>query len=564
MKKYSAFVIMILFCLCGYSVARSYGFTVFPDEFGYWAYAAEFAGYDWSDIVSLGSYYSYGYSIILYPIFTLCQNAVTAYRMAIVVNFFLLGLSFFLWKGLTQKLFREEKKETAAFYAAIAVCYPSWLFYARTTLAEIVIATLYAVICVLFYHYFEHNKRSTAVLLIAALVYIHFVHMRTIAIPIAGAITMAGYYAAKKKKVKNIFLMFLAFASAFIVGFFIKEWATGGLYEASKTLATNDYAGQLGKIAYIFTWEGLRDFLISLSGKVLYLGIASFGLGFLGIKYAVKKIYMRKESSANTWFYVFVLLSTLGATLINAIYTVGPGRIDALTYGRYHEYVLPILMILGIKELSENKKTVRDFGVILILEIVLTGMVAWSLTIYGQDNLHGYMMVGMSYLHQPDALQPISFYWRTLCFGVVLTAAVMALIRFVHMHKGMEALMALVLVLELALTMKASDLYLDDSARGAYRDTKLVERIERLTQEEDREIYYCLHNDSYDLISILQFMMREKDIRILDDKELFQEENAMEAKDLLLLDYRDPLTQEMKESYDNFFENGHFVLYYND
>ena len=73
--------------------------------------------------------------------------------------------------------------------------------------------------------------------------------------------------------------------------FFIKEWVTGHLYAASTSIATNDYAGQFGKIAYIFTKEGFRNFLISLSGKILYLGVASFGLAYWGIKHIVKQIY---------------------------------------------------------------------------------------------------------------------------------------------------------------------------------------------------------------------------------------------------------------------------------
>ena len=42
--------------------------SLFPDEFGYWAPAAEMLGWDWSESVSLGSYYSFGYS----PSFDTC------------------------------------------------------------------------------------------------------------------------------------------------------------------------------------------------------------------------------------------------------------------------------------------------------------------------------------------------------------------------------------------------------------------------------------------------------------------------------------------------------------
>ena len=50
------FILAVFF----YGIGRVYGFSLFPDEFGYWASAAKAAGYDWSEISSLGSYYSFG------------------------------------------------------------------------------------------------------------------------------------------------------------------------------------------------------------------------------------------------------------------------------------------------------------------------------------------------------------------------------------------------------------------------------------------------------------------------------------------------------------------------
>ena len=67
-----------------------------PDEFGYWTYAATLSGCDWSDIVSLGSYYSFGYTLILYPIFQIFQDSIVAYRAAVTVNFLLMILAYFV------------------------------------------------------------------------------------------------------------------------------------------------------------------------------------------------------------------------------------------------------------------------------------------------------------------------------------------------------------------------------------------------------------------------------------------------------------------------------------
>lgn len=567
-NQYSILIMLLVLCFGIFNITKSYGFLVFPDEFGYWTYAAMLAGYDWSDIVSLGSYYSYGYSLILFPIFILCKDAVIAYRVAIAVNFILLVCCFFIWKRLFSRLLGRMKDSMVVFWTAIAVFYPSWLFYARTTLAEIAIVTLYAAICMLLYDYLEHNRVSTLIMLVLALVYIHFVHMRTVAILIACAMTLAVYYLVKKKRLKQCLWVVLLLVGVFVIGYCLKEWITGTIYATSEKVNTNDYAGQMGKFTYMFTKEGFINLVISIAGKVLYLGIASFGLAYWGIWYAMKQILQAikawkkgREIATAQWFYLFVVLATIGATLVNAIYTIGPGRVDALTYGRYHEYVIPVLMILGIMEIWGGMKLVHGVIVTLLLKIGMTALVTWSLYTYGQTNMHGYMMVGMSYMHDIENFEPIPFYWQALGFAAVLTTLVTFVIRKISKHSHMEIFFALILVMELVLAVRAGNLYLDDSAKGAYRDTKIVEKIEQLNEDEDREIYY-LHDGDYALISIVQFMLRDEDIRIVQENSMWYEE--LEKEDLLLVDYRSPLTEELQEQYEFFMENGHFILYYND
>lgn len=568
-NKESLFVVILLLCFCGYNISRSYGFVLFPDEFGYWAYASMLTGYDWSDIVSLGSYYSYGYSLILFPIFVLCKNAVIAYRMAIAVNFILLGVCFFIWKKLIEKLFEHIGEKRKTFYAAIAVFYPSWLFYGRITLAEIVIVTLYAAICLLLYDYLEYNRMSTLIILVLALVYIHFVHMRTIAVLIACVITLVIYYAMKKNRIKQCITFLGLIAIIFLLGYGLKEWITGNIYAASDSVNVNDYAGQKGKIAYIFTEEGGRNLIVSVAGKVLYLGIASFGLAYFGMWNVVKKVIEgvktwkeKKELTTDKWFCLFVLLATAGAVMVNAIYTIHPGRVDALTYGRYHEYIMPILIVLGLIEISENSKVYRKLVAFLTAEGVMTALVTWSLVTYEQTNIHGYMMVGMSYLHQQNNFEPIHFFWQTFGIGAVLTCIVVLGFVWVKRHKGMEICLILLVALEMLLAVHAGKLYIDDSSLGAYRDTKIVQRIERLQEEQDREIYYLLTDKDYALISILQFMMRDEDIHIISKEEM--KTQKLQEEDLLVSDYRNPLSEILQEQYDSFMVNGHFVLFYNE
>ena len=92
-KRFLIFVLLMLICILGIGLPKQYAVRFLPDEFGYWSYAAKALGYDWSHLVSLKGYYSFGYSLILLPIMFFFQDAVLAYRMAIVVNAILLAAS---------------------------------------------------------------------------------------------------------------------------------------------------------------------------------------------------------------------------------------------------------------------------------------------------------------------------------------------------------------------------------------------------------------------------------------------------------------------------------------
>lgn len=97
---YEIFILLIVFCFFQYGIKKICGFTLYPDEFGYWASAANIVGYDWSEVASMGSYYSFGYSLILIPVLAVTQNGIVAYRIAVLINVMLMAVSFFYFKKL--------------------------------------------------------------------------------------------------------------------------------------------------------------------------------------------------------------------------------------------------------------------------------------------------------------------------------------------------------------------------------------------------------------------------------------------------------------------------------
>lgn len=564
-RRYDILFVLLMSCIVCHGISKSYGFYFPADEFCYWSYAAGLAGYDWSDIASLGSYYSYGYSLILLPVFLIFKDGVIAYRAAMVVNIALLAVCFFI----LQKMGRT-------FYAAAAVFYPTWLFYAGTTFAEILLVTLYLTTCMLLLKYLQTDNKRYMALMLAAMFYMYLVHLRAIGVLVSGTAVLLLYnirkYSIRKyimrnggRKVRSVLVPAAAaaviLAVGLLMGLFIKNYWTGMVYgDTADTLKNaNDYAGQFEKIAYIFSIEGLKNLIISVSGKILYLGLASYGIAYFGIIYAVRRVRERK------YFPLFVLLTTVAALMICAIYTIRPGRVDTLTYGRYHEYVMPVLLMMGIKELGSKavsaKRTMCRIAVMLELEAVMTWLVTASLNENGQTSFFGNTICGISWLYNPQDFEPVSYYWKVYLTGAVLTVAVCMGIWWTGRRRGREILLMLLVTMQIVIGIRLSSMCIDDSRLGCFRDTLLREVIYELNPEGSREVYYSTEGNAFGNIGILQFMMRDTPIHIVKtDYDL----DSQNEEDLLLIDFRSDQGEALAEKYDSHLTSGHFALYYNE
>lgn len=564
-RRYDILFVLLMSCIVCHGISKSYGFYFPADEFGYWSYAAGLAGYDWSDIASLGSYYSYGYSLILLPVFLIFKDGVIAYRAAMVVNIALLAVCFFI----LQKMGRT-------FYAAAAVFYPTWLFYAGTTFAEILLVTLYLTTCMLLLKYLQTDNKRYMALMLAAMFYMYLVHLRAIGVLVSGTAVLLLYnirkYSIRKyimrnggRKVRSVLVPAAAaaviLAVGLLMGLFIKNYWTGMVYgDTADTLKNaNDYAGQFEKIAYIFSIEGLKNLIISVSGKILYLGLASYGIAYFGIIYAVRRVREKK------YFPLFVLLTTAAALMICAIYTIRPGRVDTLTYGRYHEYVMPVLLMMGIKELGSKalsaKRTMCRIAVMLELEAVMTWLVTASLNENGQTSFFGNTICGISWLYNPQDFEPVSYYWKVYLTGAVLTVAVCMGIWWTGRRRGREILLMLLVTMQIVIGIRLSSMCIDDSRLGCFRDTLLREVIYELNPEGSREVYYSTEGNAFGNIGILQFMMRDTPIHIVKtDYDL----DSQNEEDLLLIDFRSDQGEALAEKYDSHLTSGHFALYYNE
>lgn len=569
-KEY-LFAITILFAFWAFGIGSTYGFSIFPDEFAYWSYAARLAGYDWSDVTALAPYYSYGYSLILIPIFVFCKDAVTAYRIAVSINFLFLFLAMVALAG-TMKRMMPDKKMPIVLFSALTVLLPCNLFYTQMTLTEVFLVALYIAAGSVLYRYLENNRLSTLLLLMLILIYLYTVHMRTVGVLLAAMIVVTIHIFLRGDKRWHVLAALGAALALFAAADFLKQQAFVYVYGGinQELVAANDYSGQMEKIRSVLSLEGFYDLLISLAGKVLYLGLATWGLFYWGIYGMVRQAFallrnIKKHVSAKPqqFFAVFVLLTVAAQIVIGTIYLLTLGEIGDYTYGRYSEMVIPFVMVWGFAVLwKERARFVwAATGGLALLQGLTTFLVVRQIIVTGADNFQGYFLVGISYLYNEADFQVDSFYAAAYLFCELLTVLVTAMALFCRSRKKRQYLLTAFAVVELVLAMRADIIYLEPFKKAAFRDSRMVDKMQTMQEEGRRIIYMDQVFPPY--VGILQFMGRDLDIQVMEHREAVADyEGDITDEDILIFAFDDAFLEEWEDKYAQKDVYGHFALLY--
>lgn len=579
MKRENGYLILFLvfiFCLFQYGIMRIFGFSLFPDEFGYWAPAAKALGWDWSDTTSLGSYYSFGYSLLLTPILYCVKDSIAAYRVAVGLNVALMAAGLVLLCRILGKLFVGMAKSRLILTGGIAALYPVWIFYTQLTMTEALLLFLYVLVCYLFLCFLEKPGMAAGGGLAAALAYMYFVHMRSIGTVLAVCIALflLAVWKWDRRYGKWIAVSLVILCLFFVLGGGLKESLISGLYQGSSGVAYNDYSGQWGKLAYLFSARGLWDFLIGLAGKILYLSLATYGLGIWGIWYAVKKVWKvlrqgRTGGEKTDFFWIFLLLSVLGQMMVTCIYTIGSNeadinRVDLFVHGRYNDMLMPMLMAVGIYAAGCSRKIVRGTGLIVVCQAICSWM-AWAEVVRtGIDDIDGFLTVGICYTFRNGTFQPGAFFLRVWLLGAGLTILFAGCIWIVRKWEEAEMLLLLLAFLQMGLAVLAGEHYIYWGNAFAYGDIQVADKLLEALEDvgEDARVVHFYDKEELQYIELVQFRLRDKQVEVLTREEQGQLEKIVEDGTILITQDTYAYNEELKKIYRKHWQSGHLVLFY--
>ncbi|MBO5207999.1 MAG: hypothetical protein J6B68_01500 [Lachnospiraceae bacterium] len=597
--QYFVLFILIIFCVFQYSIQKIYGLAIYPDEFGYWASAADWIGYDWSELASLGSYYSFGYSVILCPILFFCKNGIEAYRTAVAVNMILQCVSILLLWSIFRRIAywlncdegdkdTDKARERQSLIAlAASVFYPVWTFYMQMTLTEALLTFMYVLICYLLMIFLEKPKLVSAMLLILALLYLYFVHMRTVGVAMAAVLTLFVYAWKTPSERKKLFLCMVLLIVGVGVGLEIKGVITDSVYGMAdaSSLSGNDYAGQIDKFKLFLSLDGAVQLLTSCIGKIYYMGMATFGFFYIAIGHLIKDAWKLVSCCINKrkdvgqmgkiqWMSLFLLLSVVGQLLISAIFMMNPGRLDGIVYGRYNDYMLPVFIGLGILILMRSTHPVKTLLANIGISTVSFVVSLWIALKSGQTLMQGYFAAGISYLADEKDYQIIPEFCKAYLFGFFLMIMMTGCVWVGHKTEKSIVTIAVILLIEVALTFCLTEKYIYPFNETNYEKLKIYEYIEEYQSEEiDKretgEMKVCyLYNGGQTYIDLIQFMMQEESIHVIREKDaLNQTQNWEELKELLpqegflIVDINSDYLEKIEKLYEKCVESNDFILF---
>lgn len=374
----AAFFVCLSRCLLIYFMDGPF---VYADEMGYWSHAANMAGLQWS--IEGTSWYSYGYSLFLVPLFWISHDMYIIYKLALILNAIAGVMSFMVCYDISKRLSPQTNPLVLAAISVMVIMYPSFLAQSYIAWSETI---LYLFIWILFWIIIRFEEKQNIVLSILIgfiLGFIYMIHNRTIGVLVAYC--MIGFICSVLKKINwKYYMVSLAILVTVLK---ISGWAKNILKVKyvknfdSPSISGNGIESILDRLQAFSPIEAIKALFVSISGQAWYLLAATGLLVFWGIVVCIRQIKQKKQS----FFYGFAILSLAGTMGVSGIWWMnlsnissqGVVRVDGFFYGRYNECVLGIFLLLGLIYLVQmhiEKKNIALF-LIGIAFLLVTGLI---------------------------------------------------------------------------------------------------------------------------------------------------------------------------------------------
>lgn len=569
----------VLLGIYQYDINQIYGMVTYPDEFGYWATAANMLGWDWSQMASRGSYYSFGYSLILFPILKFCEDSVIAYKTAVTVNFSLHVVSFFLLKGIYKRIFIEQVEGEDVLAIGCTLLYPAWIVYSQMTLVDSLLIFMVILSCYLWLRFVEQPSIRWGIALVLSVMYSYSLHMRSVGIVVALGIVMVLWCLKNPSYGKKIlFLLLLMILIFWLIGC-LKDIVQHNVFsKATKDmLNVNDYNGQLEKVGFLFSVEGIKQAFSLVLGKILYMGLASAGTVFWAVLWSIEqlKILIKNEITESKlrpqsedikkqyqkmWLGFFFVLIFLGQLAICIIATIKNTNTEWMIYGRYIESIIPIGCFLGVSYVLQRHSIKKVFWGISVLYSIAAFSCIWKMKEIVTDSIRGEHSVATIFLleNESGSIVPINFFVRIWIVGILLMALLQLLFKVFRKEKIKIIIYTVIFAGMTIWGIDASKIYVYRANDYMSKEMIGVNVLEEGLQK-GKEIYYLEEgNERY--VSYIQMQLRENVLAVASIDEV-KKMNPLTT--LIVVDGKSKYIEYMEAHYKRKTIGFNYYVFYN-
>lgn len=412
-------------------------FTNFPyalnntgDEFSYLTMAANFSGIDWSQLTSTWCYYySFGYSLLIAPLFFIFNNIDLVYLCCVILNIIFIVGSFWISIKCFKKLFPKLNENLLLLFCLTISLYSSNIVNTKWAWGECALVFLYWLILNFLVNYTNDYKKKNLLVIGILSIFGYSIHQRFLVIIIALIIYLGFLLFLKKIKIKDLILLLVIVVLGYFLTNFLKNEFFVDFF-SKKNIDANNINGVINNLTNI-DWTNIKNLIRGGIGKLYYLVVSSFYLvpfsfvfGLKNIKYLIQK---KEKIDTRTLIVMFILIILIGAYLLNTIFMTGGGysRHDCIIYGRYMEYVYGPVLLVGFIEIINNSHRFKWLGTFFLMGLICAFFVSKSWTfeaITYSKSMSTSSIV--NYYFYPDKINLnmipyIALFIRTILVGIV-------------------------------------------------------------------------------------------------------------------------------------------------
>ena len=519
-----------------WNVQSLHSVTIIDDEFGYVGIAAQMADFDWTNMLKISNYYSYGYGLLFSLLFRAGFSSTAFFRAAVVCNVIFLAISFFIICYLARKIVSEKYDVLLALAITLYSCN---IFHVKLCWSETI---LYFLTWLMFFLLYQLSVKFQFGYLLAVVftsVYMYTVHQRCLAIIIAavimiGVILANGHFNRRnvcKAAAAILILLFLLLLAGILKDWIIANWYLADS-ASERRIAMNDYDGQVNKLKRLLEPRVFIGTLLGMAGKLWAQAAASGMLILIALVVSIWKVIKKGifHLESEDIFFIAAVLMFLGALGIATLYkSTNPGNYMyyAVIMTRYIDYVTGPMLLLGFKAILDYKEYLRE----IILSVVIMFIITMS-TYYAFIKASRTLMVNVNIISVYPLIGDLSDgLQRVIIAGIGTMAFIVIVLELIKLGKSKNKAKIMIPILLSGILLiwcynglrMSSDFteYKQEEVREYA--LPVMEYIESIGY--DKPLYYVTvadrnENGGYNFLKILQFLLPERKIELIADSEI--------------------------------------------